>query len=383
MIKIGIDGHNLEQSRAGVARTLLEELKGLSKIPFVRENIRFIIYFKTNPPTDLILNDPICEKKVLPHFIRPSSVIFYNIILPFYALRDRVDFCYFPCYMLPLFYYGKAIVTLHDVAYEAHSEWFKPYYRYSYHILSRRAAKLASAVITISDFSKREIMKYYKIASEKIWSIPLAPSDIFKRIDDIVKQIAVKKKYGIENKFIFFVGQIFNRRHIYEAMLAFKKIAKDFSGHQFLVAGRDLTYPDLQIDVLARKINKELGREAIIRCSKVETDEDLLYLYNSADLFVYLSEYEGFGLPPMEALTCGTPILIGQSGVSEEVFGEAAFVVKKSDVVEDVAEMMKTALTNDAKREAVLKAAVLQVGKFSWNNHCENLLDLFKKVANK
>lgn len=385
MIKIGVDCHNLEQARAGVARTLMEELRGLSQMPFVRENIRFFLYFKSQAPADPLFDDPIFIKRVLPHIIKSSSLIFYNILLPFYAWRDEVDFCYFPCYMLPLFYFGKSIVTIHDVAYEAQPQYFPPYYRWSYHILSRRAARKATTVITISDFSKQEIIKYYKIAPEKIRNIPLAPANIFKSLRYSVQgealQNRIKLKYGVKNDFIFFVGQIFTRRHIYEALLGFEKIANDLPDTQFLVIGHDLTYPLLHINNLCAEINKRLGREAIIRQECVPSDKKLTELYNAAKLFVYLSEYEGFGLPPVEALSCGTPILIGRSGVSREVFGEAAFYAENPKDINEVAVKMKTAILDESARREIMQNASERLKKFNWETHCEKLLEVFKQVA--
>lgn len=390
MLKIGIDGHNLEQPKAGVARTLMEELRGLSQIPFVRENIKFILYFKFKASKDPLFDElaspelqrgePLFERKVLPHIIRPSSAIFYNILLPYFASKDKVDLCYFPCYMLPLFYKGRSVVTIHDCVYEVHPEWFPPYYRYSYHILSSRAIKKASAILTISEFSKQEIMKYYNVPAEKIWVAPLAPASFFRKIEDEEKLLSAKKKYGVEKDFVFFVGQIFTRRHVYEAMLAFEKIVEDFPNFQFLVIGRDLTYPALGINNLAEMINKRLGREAIVRKNHVESDEDLVLLYNAAELFIYLSEYEGFGLPPIESLACNTPPLLACSGVNNEVFDQAAFYVENPTDTDEISCKMRLALLNKEQKEAVLRAGKELVKKFNWENHCKKLLKLFQTV---
>lgn len=380
MIKIGVDCHNLEQARAGVARTLMEELRGLCQMPFVKENIRFFLYFKSQSPSDPLFDDPIFIKRVLPRIVRPSSLIFYNILLPFYAWRDGVDFCYFPCYMLPLFYFGKSIVTLHDVAYEARPEFFPPYHRYSYHFLSSHAAKRATAIVTISDFSKREIIKYYKVPLQKITTIHLAPATIFKKSNDTAKSSVTKQKYGIDKDFIFFVGQIFVRRRIYESVLAFEKIAKELPDLQFLLIGRDLTYPPRLIDDLCEKVNVRLGRKAIIRRDRVLTDEDLAILYGAAKIFIYPSEYEGFGLPPIEALASGTPPLVARSGVSGEIFGEAAFYVENPNDIDEMAMKIKETISDESARAKVLQAADEQLKKFNWSEHCEKLLKLFKEI---
>ena len=353
-MKIGIDAHNLEGKRTGMGRYLLNLLKHWTNI-----QPKFILYFKDYIPEDVPKSNNF-ESKVLKS---KSTAFFIHYLLPKAIKRDKVDLFFSPSYVLPLKISKKikTAVTIHDVSYEAHPEWFSWQNRILLRWVGRHSAKKANIILTPSLFSKEEILKYYKIAPEKVFVAPLAADDKFK----FIEASDTGKKYGINSKFIFYTGAIFNRRFIPECIVAFKQIAQKFSEYQFLVSGKNYTYPVVDIDYIVKKVNEDLGRQAIVRINYAD-EKDLACLYNEADLFIWLSSYEGFGLPPLEALACGTPVITTKMGSLEEAVNSSAVFIKNPENIDEISKAMGKVLSDEKLRKELGEKGLKQAQKFSW-----------------
>lgn len=383
--KIGIECHNLEKEKFGVGQTLLQFLKTVSEDTEAQKNFRFVLYFNKKISQDPILNNPIFERKLLKcPLMPPSFSIFYHILLPIAYLKDRLDGIFLPSYMMPAFlFWGKNIAVLtNDVYYESHQGNLPFKYKIAYRIFSWLAAKQADRVMTISEFSKKELARLYNISAEKISVVSWGLNDEIKplggNLRNSQKIAETKYRLGIKNKFILSVGQAFSRRKVKESMLAFEKIASQFPNIQYVVACVDKNNPPL-IDNLAQEINKKLGREAILRIDYL-SQEDILCLFNSAELLVYISSHEAMGLPPMEALKCGTVPLVADNELTHEIFGENAFFVKDIDDPDAIAVAMIDAMSNTAKRTQIIKEGQVSMQRFSWPDLTRKLLRLFKET---
>lgn len=384
MLKIGIECHNLEGERFGVGQTLIQLLESLAKNDKAKNEFRFVLYFKKRIPDDPVLNSPIFDKKILKIPFLPASFnIFYHILIPFYYFKDHLNGFFFPSYMLPAFFMGKSIVVLtNDAYYESYFGDLPLKYKMAYRIFCRLAAKKANKIMTISEFSKKELAILYNIRPERIAVIPWGLNENIQKLEQSSENDAklqeVKKRIGIDNKFILSVGQAFPRRKVKESMGAFAKIADKLPDIQYIVANIDKYNPPI-IDDLAREINKKLGREAIIR-TKYLSQDDISRLFNATGLLIYISSQEAMGLPPIEALKCGSVPLIADTELTREIFGNNAFFVKDIDNTQSIAEAMQNALTDTAKREKIIKDGPEAMRKFSWPAFSENLLKLFKET---
>lgn len=420
MLKIGIECHNLEGERFGVGQTLIQLLKSLSENIEANppQRIRFVLYFKKEIPKDAVLNNKNFEKKILrAPFLPPSFNIFYHILLPIAYFRDKLNGIFLPSYMMPAFFIGspphlfiyntfryllkkislnciilppmksrcggKSISVLtNDVYYESRYGNLPFKYKIAYRIFSWLAAKRATRILTISEFSKKELAKLYKISADKIsvitWGLNEKMKQLAKTPENIQKIKEIKQRVGIENKYILSVGQAFPRRKIKESMLAFEKIANRFPDFQYLIACIDKYNPPI-LDKLADEINKGLGRQAIIRTDYLPQDE-ILHLFNHAELLIYISPNEAMGLPPMEALKCGSVPLVADNDLTHEMFDDNAFFVKDTDDPNSIAKEIENALTNAPRREKIIKEGQIAMQKFSWQEHGKKLLGLFKET---
>lgn len=339
-MRIGIDAKDIEGDRTGVGRYLFNLLK-------YWKGEDLILYFKKEA-VDLPF-----EKRVLGS---SSNAWHMHVALPRAAKKDKVDILFCPGYISPLFYSGRTALTLHDIVYETRPDLYRLSLsdRFFLKKVSRISARKAEAVFVPSEYSKREVIQYYQLSPEKIFVTYLSSDEAIKP----VKNPDWLREIGITGKFIFYYGTISDRRHLPEVMRAFEKI----HGYQFLVVGKNISSFD--IDGLAKEINGRLGREAILRREFV-SDEDLSVLYGSAELLVWLSEYEGYGLPVIEALACGVPVVTSPITSIPEVAGEAALYVQGFDIDEIYGKIYQ-GLTDENLRNSLIKKGFEQIKKFSW-----------------
>jgi len=376
-VTIGIDAHWLEGNRTGVGRYVFSLLKQWSIMQNAQTpeyehfaHTRFVLYFKDEIPLGLP-QSPLFEEKLLKV---KSMAKFIHWDLCRAASKDKVDMLFCPGYIAPIFYRGKIALTLHDIIYAVHPEWFE-WKSWADKILlkwvSRVSARKAAIIFTISDFSQQEIIRHFNIAPEKIKVTYLAAdSGLMGENADFGE---IKRKYGLENNFAFFVGSIFNRRHLPEVIEGFCKIVQEKQDFQFLLAGKDNTDPSQKIDVIIKAANEKLGRRAILRVDFV-SDSELKLLYRACVFFIYLSDYEGFGLPPLEAMQNGAPVITSASSSLKEVAGEAALLIKDNYDVEEIYGAMEKIIEDVSLRQELIRRGKMQAEKFSWKRCAEETL---------
>jgi glycosyltransferase involved in cell wall biosynthesis len=357
-MKIGIEAHNLEGQRTGVGRYLINILQQWSKFDLPAD-LKFILYFKKEIP-DLDLPNSF-EKKLLHS---NSNAFFIHYLLPKAAKKDKVDILFCPGYLGPILYQGKIALTLHDIIYQARPDlynWPSFWDKILLKEFSRISAKKAKIIFTPSEFSKKEILKHYQVAADKVFVTPLAADQSFKQITDQNKLAEIKKKYNIKNKFIFYIGSIFNRRHLPEVIKAFERLAPQLLDYQFLIVGHNYT-------------NQKLLGKAVLHQDYLK-GKDLVALYNAADLLIYLSDYEGFGLPVLEAMVCGTPVVTSSLGSIPEVAGDSAIYVEDNSNVESISCAIYQGLTDQELRRELIEKGLKQVQAFSWQKCAQKTLD--------
>ena len=373
-MKIAIDARSLEGQKTGVGRYLINLLKYWKD----ERDIRFILYFQNSIPKDEILESQNFIKKIIKNPINLKSNAFWqHFTLPANLKKDRPNFLFSPSYLLPFFCPTKSAVTIHDVSYETRPEWFLLSNRILLKKVSFRAAKKAKIIFAPSNFSKNEIIKYYKIKAEKIKVTSLGAGESFKKIsfDDSEKIKKIKEKYGIKDKFIFYIGSIFNRRHLPEIIKAFEKL--NLPDYQFLIIGKNHTYPFIDIEKQIQKTNNFLNRDAIIKKDYL-SDKDLVSVYNSASLFIWLSDYEGFGLPILESMACAAPVITNKAGSIPEVAGDAAIFIENPNDFEEISQAIYKGLNDENLRKNLIEKGFQQVKKFSWEKCARETLDCIK-----
>lgn len=385
MIRIGIECEQLEGERFGVGHTLAQLLGAATKVPDVEKKYRFVLYFKKEIPKDAFLAHPLFENRVLTGGIIPQSFnIFYHILLPIRYFRDRLDCFFFPSYMLPAFFVGKAVVVLtNDVYWEAHHGSLPLKYRLAYRLFCWWAAKRARKIMTISEFAAEELMGFYGIPKERMAINPWGLETIFKKMKETDAHMealaALKKDLGIKKDFFISVGQAFPRRHVRDAVDAFGLIAKKHKDVQYLVACADKYEPPV-LETLITYINDTTRENAIVQTRYIAR-KDLPLLLGDALAMIYVSDKEALGLPPLETLACGRPSVIADTPLAHELFGSEGFFVKDAGDPNEIAEQMLRIIEHPNAVTRIVHEQEKHLARFSWDAHITRLFGLFDDVV--
>jgi len=345
-MKIGIDAHNLEQQRTGTGRYLINLLKHWSK----ETSIEFVLYFKEYVPKDI----PDTKNFYSKILNSTSNALFMHHHLSTVARKDNIDILFCPNYIAPLGYKRDIALVLHDIIYEARPRtynWPSAFDRVLLKQVSKKSAKKAKMIFTCSEFSKKEILKYYKVDPKKVFVIPLAADDKFTPHYPDLKT---------RKNFIFYVGTIVKRRFVPQIITAFEKIKEKVPEFKFLIIGKNF-------------LDQKIKGENIIYREYVD-DYDLSLLYNTASLFVWLSEYEGFGLPPLEAMACGTPVLSTKKTSLAEVLGDYPIWIENPESVKEISEKMYKILTDKDLQKKLSQKGIERAQKFSWEKTARETL---------
>jgi glycosyltransferase involved in cell wall biosynthesis len=351
-VRIAIDARELVGRRTGVGRYLSELLAAWSAIPAVAAH-EFVLCSPEH-----VDHAQFKQLRVSCMIAPGSGTLWEQRMLPTLVSRASADVLFSPGYTCPLWCRAPIVLVIHDVSFAAHPEWFSWREGVRRRTLTRLAGRRARRVITDSDFSKREITRHLGIDSSRIEVIYLGASALHQTAGTLPRK-----------PLALFVGSLFNRRHIPELLEGFRRLAARVPDARLEIVGDNRTNPRIEIEQLiaASGVSDRVHWRSYI------SDDDLAALYATASAFTFLSDYEGFGLTPLEAMAAGIPIVVLDTPVTREIYGAAAIYVERPDP-DLIARALERVFTRADERDRLIKAGLLQVERYSWHECAQRTL---------
>lgn len=283
--------------------------------------------------------------------------------LPMLVGRDRL--LWSPANTGPLAV-ARQVVTIHDLSVLDHPEWFNANFRIWYMIMLPRLAKRSRAVLTVSEYSRRSIIKRFGLSEDAVTIVPDAVNlEQFHPVDPA----PVRAKYALPQRYVLFVGSLDPRKNLERLLQAWIRLS-EFKNLELVIAGS-------RADIF-RPVSVNENRRRT-RFLGYVPDEDLPGLYSGATMFIMPSLFEGFGLTVLEAMACGTPVVTSYAGALPEVVGDAAIQVDPTSA-EAMAEAMRRLLLDDTLRGTLREKGIDRACKFSWQRSAQAIWELL--VAN-
>lgn len=306
-----------------------------------------------------------------------------QIFMPWVIAKHQVDLMHFPHFNVPLFYGGPFVVTIHDLIIsrfptERATTLGPMKYKLrqlAYHLVIRHAARKAQHVITVSEYSKADLIDYFKLPPERI-SVTYEAVDVFPRSHVSAEQFAImQQRYKLPESYLLYVGNAYphkNLETLLHVMQTLKK-ARTLRHHLVCVGKADYFYLRLQQQAWA------LNVDDVVHFPGFVPDHDLAAFYGGAFAFVFPSKYEGFGLPPLEAMLYNTPVLASNSSCLPEVLGPAALYFDYQDV-SGIIQQLQRLETETNLREELITRGQEQVKTYSWRRMTKQTLTLYEKL---
>ena len=373
-MRIALDGYPLSEPRTGVGHYTFELARALA-IAHPSDQFELV---SPRPFDGTVAGLPGISN--LSFIKAKSSSIrghWWSVGLPLYARRASLDLFHGTNFELPLWNRRRTVLTIHDLSTLRYPELHRPRLARRARVRLPLAVKLASAIITPTEAVKREACAHLRLKPDKVTAIHEAPRQSFRPIPfgDTVK---VRSKLGVEDEFLLFVGTLEPRKNLLTLLKACDQIFRHTSLRpQLVVAGGKGWLMDETFSFM-----KESGTNERLVLTGYLDDEELRALYSSCKAFIYPSLYEGFGLPPLEAMACGAPVIASRIPSLQETLEDAAIMNEAVDV-DGLARSIIQILQNEDRRLALISAGLKRVERFSWQKVAQLTYEVYQKVLSR
>ncbi|MBE0650335.1 MAG: glycosyltransferase family 4 protein [Bacteroidales bacterium] len=381
-MKIGIEGQRLYRKRKhGMDMVALELIRELQKIDHDNE---YVVFIKPDQDNKIFQETPNFKFVELQGGSYPT---WEQFALPKAAKAEGCDILHCTSNTAPVSPKMPLVVTLHDIIYlesvsllKKGGTWYQKIGNMYRRFVVPRVVKKADKIITVSEFERNRIHDFFGFpeGDKRLVAIYNGVSEHFKKIEDAEELRRVKERYTLPDRFLFFLGNTDPKKNTLGVLKAFSDYMKRSEDNDLYLVILD--FAEAELEKLLVQINEPELREHIILTGYV-VNTDLPAVYNLCSVFLYPSLRESFGIPMLEAMRCGVPVITSNTSSMPEVSGGAAYIVDPFKP-EEISKGIEILLSDEKLREKLTKEGIKQAEKFSWKSMAQNVLELYKTVYN-
>ncbi len=365
-MRVGIDARMIDNT--GIGRYLRNLLVFLARLD-TRNS--YIVFINAD-------NSRVVERENVQFVPLKLSVPLYSLReqwwLPVEIRQARLDVMHYPNFDIPLLSPCPSVVTIHDLIYYLYPDQCPSRLAHHYaRFMLRQATRKAQVLITDSEYSKQDLINHFQVLPEKIAVIFPAAEQTYYPLESPGLSVKIASRYGITQPYILYVGKHHPYKNVKTLVHAFNIHHELYTRYQLVIAGKK----DSRRDALYREAHSLQAGGSVVFTDFVP-ENDLSELYRHARLFVFPSLYEGFGLPPLEAMACGVPVVTSNAASLPEVVGDAAIQVEPLDV-QGMADAMRTVLTDKMLWEDLKHKGLKRAQHFSWDTAARQLLAIYAR----
>jgi glycosyltransferase involved in cell wall biosynthesis len=367
-IRIGFDGTPLMGQRTGVGNYTGHLLSALLDI---NSDYEYLLY--SNRTLEGL--EPALDRAVRVEGYLPSSRwLWMQLVLPQLIRRTQPDLCHFTNASAPLWQPKPFVLTIHDASLFLWRRYHPRSRLLAIRALLPALARRAAAVITVSDYARNDLVDILRLPAEKVYVVHEAASVHFRPITDTLQLTSLRRKYSLPERYILYVGALEPRKNLHRLVQALSELKDRGCAAKLVLAGPT----GWMMHGFKQEISRLNLEDAVQYLGYVPTS-DLPGIFSLATVFAFPSLYEGFGLPPLEAMACGTPVLTSKFSAMAEVCDDAAHLVDPKDQAE-LTEGLWRLLSDPEWRSELSRRGQQRARCFSWERAAQETIAIYQKV---
>ncbi len=389
-MRIGFDGGCLA-NRRGFGRFARETLKALARLGSAHEFVVFV----DSPSADTIELPESVEPVIVPVGLAPSQAASSTgrrslgdlLAMGRAAARGRLDLMYFPATYsyFPTWSVGRLVVTMHDTLALARPDLVFPTWqgRLAWTLKEHVAVRRADRILTVSESARRDLLSWFKLPGDRVRVVTEGPEEVFRPLPCKEDSADVLRRWGIEagERYLLYVGGLSPHKNLLRLIEAFARSGLAARGLRLVLVGDTSDVFHTHVPALREAVAAWSLNDCALFTGFVP-DDALVHLYNRALALVQPSLMEGFGLPPVEAMACGIPVLSSTAGSLPEVVGDAGLFFEPTDL-DQIAAAIRRIHDEPALRAELAAKASTRAARFTWDASAQATLDCFEELVRK
>jgi len=374
-MRIAIDATAIPRLMAGAGVYTYQLVRALAAFEAEHD---YVVFTRSDAFDDLARQRPRVRVVQVAAPSRPERLLWEQFLLPGRLRRLAIDVLHSPHHTTPALPLPcRRVVTLHDVTFFLLPQRYPPARRLYFQAITRAAARLGQAIITPSQTVKRDVVRVLGVPEEKVTAIAEAPAPEFAPLEDADALGRMRWRYKLPTHYILSVGNLEPGKNRGRLIAAYSRLREKGLQHHLVIAGQRAWRYESELELVRR-----LRLDDVVHFLGYVDGADMPGLYSGADLLAFPSLYEGFGLPVLEAMACGTPVVTSSVSALPEVAGDAALLVDPKDVA-GLAEAMERAVADEALRADLRARGLKRAGEFSWDKAARETVRVYEAVASR